>query len=577
MNQAAQKPMMEDVFGLNEMFSEIVGSLYENGTLSRPRGLTEDGYAYVNSLNPKHSAVNKIHTITLSNKIPADEIRMGLAADKFKVTKCYELCTIPKPRAGYEYDVEDFLYCKNLGMPVNRMITLRRFSYPISDNIITNKNVQSDMGRMVTFMSEDSNKLEDITTFSYGLKWKQLTAEYEQASMLGGSQSGLNGMIKGIGALLDPTMMRNALSGASSGGPMSEYNPLHDQNRVYGPVDSITETHIRDVGFEFDYELSLQFDYVARSIGGKSAAYAMKDIIGNILFVTMNNGKFWGGARYWVGEQPSPWAAKLQWMNSGNIDDVLAGAKRTMTAILANFKTVESSLEFLKSILKGGLNMMLSKFLDTLGRPGIPVMNSLLSSAPVGVWHVTIGNPLNPIISMGNLLLDSTEFKFTGDMTLGDIPSEISVICKLKPGMPRDRAAIETMLNGGTSRLYWRPNKIKLDSAESKKINRTYRRQILGRDGVSSYNGKEPDAAKLTPSIVDKRKYQDIYDFQQESDNVDASIDRVTYDTNTDNKKISISSQVSTVSKTIAAPEVELNNTEFEDISKNSNFSNLDI
>jgi hypothetical protein len=39
-----------------------------------------------------------------------------------------------------QYDPDDFLYCKYVGLPINRLITLRRFPYAVTDNIYDNYN-----------------------------------------------------------------------------------------------------------------------------------------------------------------------------------------------------------------------------------------------------------------------------------------------------------------------------------------------------------------------------------------------------------------------------------------------------
>lgn len=438
--------------------------------LEVPRG-SEDYEADVKAGDKRLSLVNKIHIIKL-NGIPADdkEITSASYVDTYTPKTCVDLCQNPKGMVIY--DIEDFLYCKWLGVPINRMITLRRFPTPCIDNIFTinrknrriNENEQTndvgDIARMVAYMTAETNKIDDILSLSYAMKWKQLTAEFDQMSSFG-EQSGVSGYIKNVAKIFDNTTNSNYLSGRSTGGPMSSYDPKFDQNRVYGPVDSINETHIRDVGLEFNKEFEITFDYDLRSINGRTPEYAMKDILGNILACTFNSGKFWAGSRYWVGERPSPWAKKLQWMNSGNIDTVMKGMIGTLTNVLKScFGSKQSALQTLKNAVRGGFAIAMGKLLDGLGRPGIPAMNSLLSSAPVGEWHLMVGNPHNPILSIGNLICTGTDIKFPTDaLSYGDFPTKMQVIVKLKPGMPKDKPQIESMFNHGQGRMYWQPTK----------------------------------------------------------------------------------------------------------------------
>ena len=89
-------------------------------------------------------------------------------------------------QARYKYS--DFMYCKDLGLPNNRMITLRKFSTPVGDNIMgesaTSQNgtysVPSDIGRLVTYFDTDDNKLEDILNYSFAASWVEKTAEIQQ-------------------------------------------------------------------------------------------------------------------------------------------------------------------------------------------------------------------------------------------------------------------------------------------------------------------------------------------------------------------------------------------------------------
>ncbi len=481
-NQISTIYPTKDKLKLNDIFGITLGP-YNNRygdnsavDIEIPRG-SEDFENDVKAGDKRLSRLNRLHVIKLEGTPANDfEISSSTYIDNYVPKTAADLCTTVKGMVMY--DIEDFLYCKWLGVPINRLITLRRFPVPCIDNIFTLKrkakwkdkdgkmqtddektNDVGDIARMVTYMTAETNKMEDILSLSYALKWKQLTSDMEQASMFG-EQSGLSGWSKSVGAVLDSTTNSNYLSGRSTGGPMASYDPKQDQNRVYGPVDSISETHIRDVGLEFSKEFEITFDYELRSINGRTPEYAMKDILANVLACTFNNGKFWPGSRYWVGERPSPWAKKLQWMNSGIIDTVLSGMMGTLKGIMKQFGSKESSLGLLKKMVKGGFALAMGKLLDGLGRPGIPVMSSLLSAAPVGNWHLMIGNPHRPIMSIGNLILTGTDIKFPTDaFGFGDFPTKMQVIVKLKPGMPKDKAQIEGMFNHGKGKMYWQPTK----------------------------------------------------------------------------------------------------------------------
>ena len=83
---------------------------------------------------------------------------------------------------------------------------------------------------------------------------------------------------------------------------------------------------------------------------------------------------------------------------------------------------------------------------------------SLLTGDPTGQWHVTIGNPLNPIAVIGNLACTGTTINFEGGMGVQDFPERLVVTVTLKPGRPRDKAEIESMFNSGRGRFYLQPD-----------------------------------------------------------------------------------------------------------------------
>ncbi len=100
-------------------------------------------------------------------------------------------------------------------------------------------------------------------------------------------------------------------------------------------------------------------------------------------------------------------------------------------------------------------------------RPHILSIRSLLSGAPIGEWHLTIGNPMSPQLVMGNMIVEDAGIEMWGDkLGLDDFPTEITFYVKLKHGRPRDQGDIESMLNVGAGRLSYAPL-VKLPSQQN--------------------------------------------------------------------------------------------------------------
>lgn len=81
-------------------------------------------------------------------------------------------------------------------------------------------------------------------------------------------------------------------------------------------------------------------------------------------------------------------------------------------------------------------------------------MKALLIGEPVGEWHTTIGNPLNPIAMIGNLIVDHIEIEFNDELGPDDFPTELKIVVTLNHGMARDRDAIQSIFNRGMGRIY---------------------------------------------------------------------------------------------------------------------------
>lgn len=461
-NVGAEIQMFKDSGNIaNEMFN-----LYQDAhvykdfgfELDTTRGLADDMVNRLKAGKKNVSILNKLHLIKIAGNFPAMEDEIPRNNGFFEPKSIIDLCKMNQREDAVRYDIDDFVYCKNVGLPINRLITLRRFPFPCTDNIFDRQQEWHDIARMVTYMTQETNKMEDLLSFSYALRWKELTSEFDQASMFG-DQSGVSGFIKNVATIFDKTLQSNVVSGRASGGPMSSYDPKFDQNRVYGPVDSISQTNIRDVGLEFTKDFEITFDYELRSINGRTAEYAFKDILANVLACTYNNAKFWGGSRYWVGERPTNFMHKIAYMNSDDAFAILKKATGDIKAGITNmFGSKQSALNTLKRIVNGAFAIAMGKILDSVGRPGILAMQSLLSSEPTGNWHLTIGNPFNPIMCVGNLIMTGVDFKFpTDSLSYGDFPTKMQIIVKLKPGQPKDRAGIEMMFNHGRHRMYYTP------------------------------------------------------------------------------------------------------------------------
>ena len=111
-------------------------------------------------------------------------------------------------------------------------------------------------------------------------------------------------------------------------------------------------------------------------------------------------------------------------------------------------------MEGIKSLAGNAGAALLGGSLDKLKRPEMYSLHSLLSANPTGEWHLTVGNPFNPAMMFGNLVMDGASFGVEGPFTADDVPSYILLEIKLKHAMPRDKYGIQRMFNYGGTRFY---------------------------------------------------------------------------------------------------------------------------
>lgn len=412
---------------------------------------------------------------------------------------------------GYRYQYSDFALTRFYGkIPNNMMITLRRFAYPAPDDIITPRGLvnesddpkapkhvmtsiaQPDIARAVTWFGEGTgNSIGDIVKFSHGFNWKSAEAAVQTINSPGGNKAGKVG-----GFISNNRFLSAAANGAAGRGAVesaarersSGYDSFSDTypNHIFGPLNIIKEVLIREQGLKFTQEFTLKFEYELKSFEGASPKVMMLDQLANLLALTYNNAPFWGGSVRYVGGA-----------SGGSVVPPLGNLKKLKSGDYAGF--LGSVIEDLGKTFKGVLdpknwkNLGKNKMLNNLiGGPMMKMFNtpgggqaaqSLLTGDPTGQWHLTVGNPLNPIMVLGNLAMTDCDIAFEGVNTIEDFPEKLTATIKLKPARPRDKAEIESMFNAGRGRFYIQPD----DVAD---INKTVE--------VSAYGNKDVVGGKQT-------------------------------------------------------------------------------
>lgn len=462
------------------------------------------------------------------------------------------------------YDYSDFMYCTELGRVSNNyLVTLRRFAAPCGDNILfvdpNDKDetavggLQShapDIGRMVTWIGVSGNDMSNILKYDYSMPFKETKAEITPAEGYGdSSQTGALGALLNatdksyrnyavagmggdrayhyLGRTLggDKTTMGRFMQSNNSAAPYSNasWRGFHDNNKVYGPVDAIKSTNVRgDDGLQFSQSITLTFDYEMRSYDGINTKSAFLDLLGNILTVTYSTGTFWGGGyRMTSGSPQSNVFANLplfKMAENGQINspaDLWDGVTNSLQSIWGQLSQGQGIMGAIKTLGSSLFSMFTGAALNQLGRPTKIALQSLLEPSPTGMWHLTIGNPMHPIMVMGNMILEKTEIEHYGPLGLDDFPTGLKVTCTLKHGKPRDTTMIENMYVLGHSRIYipvgTEVEKMYAAAAEYKESSNKFSNTFTAQNGTTGADLINPQVEATEPDSVTPPSDERLY------------------------------------------------------------------
>lgn len=458
-----------------------------------------DGTEGVRSIFNKHGAIPVgSDEWQISNNVPlldSQDMRKELR----KQSGCTVQELVEKSEEGLlgraTYDYSDFMYCKYLGrLPNTYMITLRRFPIPVDDYITstgvgdTRKTVgvvsqnSTSIGCLVTWLGTPGNEISNILSYSVSMPFKMQQAQWNTRNNDDADASG-GGYANAIAALFDSTYREQYQAGMAGNAisPLTDYvnkafpkwNPLgsapyraqelnsfRDSAKVYGPIDTIKETYTRsEEGLKFEQNFSLTFEYELRSYDGINGRRAMLDLIANILNVTYSTGTFWGGGYYGSGAHQNNIFTNMKiFKTQGGFTDFIDAFAEDLSDINKGIRDYIKENGGIWNTLKNFANdlggMFIGGILNKLGRPQKIYANSLLSPAPVGFWHVMIGNPNHPIMSIGNLVLKDTKIEHYGPLGLDEFPIGLRVTCQLERAKGRDIRDIEKLYLNGNDRIY---------------------------------------------------------------------------------------------------------------------------
>ena len=317
--------------------------------------------------------------------------------------------------------------------------------------------------------------------------------------------------------------------------------------------------------------LKLTFEYVARPFGNINPKAALLDILSNILVMGYSSGVFFGGShRFFIEPTRYPFhdekarkalhegkiigdngAAQILVKNYRKVlSEGLGGAENTQEGTGGAMTIFKNLLDFgmaeLGDLVKacdfkpgswmanageklsnrGKSNATAKNMYDNFNQqiastvqgrvnqiPFLNNMRAILTGEPVGDWHLTIGNPMNPIAEIGNLICKDLTITFSDELGPDDFPIGFKAEITLEHGIPRDRDGIEAMFNRGMGRIYELPDKYSSSADGQTEVDKFTK--VHPKDGSFTWRTGYQTPARNTYSIKgnmdNKGPYRDAY------------------------------------------------------------------
>lgn len=422
-------------------------------------------------------------------------------------------------KAKRPYSYSDFVYLKHFTkIPLNHLITLRRYPYPVNDGLwfpqegTKSDNIYPPVAQAVTYMGTDTgNDMSSFFDMNFNLNWEEFQAEiWDQNETMPGADSipGFLGTITKYASLASGQGNADTQANQDRSLPDPYQNGPY-ANRIMGPVNRIDTTMRRAPGLNFQQSFEIKFDYVAREIGGINTKAAILDILANILALTYGIAPFWGGAnRFTVAGPAYPFDGMNSWYDgdAAGFWDSLTTSVGSALDNMGNFfaSLLENPKETIKAAIGSAFEGWMAR--EVRGqKPSYLGIRSILTGEPIGEWHLTIGNPLNPVMEIGNLICTGVNFEVGDELGPDDFPTEFSATISLEHGMPRDSDAISNMFNRGRGRIYTLPDEFTkgLSSSNETKI-----------DKFTGDNN--PYLNKVLGSVEDSKKEPGIYGIEKQ-------------------------------------------------------------
>lgn len=381
----------------------------------------------------------------------------------------------------------DFAYCKFVGVyPNNRLMIARRFNGPAPDDIYGFKS------RPTAVLVSWKPPTEDFLDISFGEEWEDAKADFTEVlnkigedilnvSPLGGAAGGGFGMVPlpgwSEGLVQNLLIELKVLDEKQANRRLQVGNPnlikaaKRRKTLGYGEAGS---------GLSCTCQIKMTCEYEQKFISGIDPTIAYMDILSNIVRFGTSVGVDYGLDKGFA-NKVKQWVKNPKQMVSEVVAALKTAINRTKDKVLAFLqKAIDDAPEEVpedenaeedeeeddgpseKSLArkaKAAAEKVLNKIVKAIGsslektvqkyEEEVKGIANALTLSPSTPWHITLGNPLRPVFSAGDMFTTNIQLTLGPNLAFNDLPSNIKVEFTLANARPWGLTDILAKFNSG--------------------------------------------------------------------------------------------------------------------------------